>query len=502
VSLEDEVRTPERSEWDRNTSQASTNLAPLYLPLSTQPTLVTRRGSDDLPTEVKGSGVRWTEGLGYQIQVPLEDPSQYKVYDVEFINDAWYLLTPTQEGFVTIAKGKLNPNQWGTGVWPEDHPSNPKNIVISTAESFGTYLEEGLTQMSGNPGTSVPPSKAKGKERENPKEEETPNDNGGSFRGKAPEIFNGDRTKSKAFISDMTIYMKVNRRNTDIKNPFTRIFIASFIKGPSVVNWVEAQFRRAEENLTYIAGGNEMDEDLWKDFIEQFEQAYVSSTAKEDAYMQLKKLAMKGDHLDEYIADFVALVSELDWDPDGEIACHYFRAGLPTPLVRQILQHEGNPRTLKKWKDAARTHHTRWAMTKAFGYTGKRKEKGSFKPQFHQKREKKERDPEAMDVDFAKLNLLSPQEREELMKSGRCFRCRKQGHMSKECPQNKATANETTMQEPPKTTPKQNRQSKLKEADRPPSYDSLLKQINACSMEDRQRLMEVFSNAGSDNEDF
>jgi hypothetical protein len=92
----------------------------------------------------------------------------------------------------------------------EDHPSNPKNIVIATAETFGTYLEEGL-QMSGNPGTSAPPSKAKGKEREDPKEEEASNGNNGSFRGKAPEVFDGDRSKSKAFISDMTIYMKVNR---------------------------------------------------------------------------------------------------------------------------------------------------------------------------------------------------------------------------------------------------------------------------------------------------
>jgi hypothetical protein len=212
------------------------------LPISTQEVTVNRRPTDDLPSEVKGSSVRWTEGLGYQIQVPLEDPSQHKVYDIEFINDTWYVLKPTKEGFITAVKGKLEPNQWGTGVWLENHPLNPKNIVISTAESFGAYLEEGLQQMSGNPGTSAPPIAVKGKKKETP-EEEVSNNNGGSFRGKAPEVFDGDRTKSKAFISDMTIYMKVNRHHPDIRNPFTRIFIAlSFIKGPSVVNWVKAQF--------------------------------------------------------------------------------------------------------------------------------------------------------------------------------------------------------------------------------------------------------------------
>jgi hypothetical protein len=38
--------------------------------------------------------------------------------------------------------------------------------------------------------------------------------------------------------------------------------------------------------------------------------------------------------------------------------------------------------------------------------------------------------------------------------------------------------------------------------DNPPSYNSLLKQINACSMEDRQKILEVFSQDGSDPEDW
>jgi len=32
--------------------------------------------------------------------------------------------------------------------------------------------------------------------------------------------------------------------------------------------------------------------------------------------------------------------------------------------------------------------------------------------------------------------------------------------------------------------------------DDPPSYESLLKQINVCSMEDRQKILEVFSQDG------
>src|SRR5882672_1335350 len=99
-----------------------------------------------------------------------------------------------------------------------------------------------------------------------------------------------------------------------------------------------------------------------------------------------------------------------------------------------------------------------------------------------------------MDVDFTQLSL---DKKEQLMKSGSCFRCEKQGHLSRNCLfKNKSTIREAiieTVDEPPKK-----REKKKKQEEEPPSYDSLLKQINACSMEDRQKLLEVFSQDGSE----
>jgi hypothetical protein len=53
-----------------------------------------------------------------------------------------------------------------------------------------------------------------------------------------------------------------------------------------------------------------------------------------------------------------------------------------------------------------------------------------------------------------------------------------------------------------KVETKQPKKDKKKEKDEPPSYDSLLKQINACSIEDRQKILKVFSQDGSELEDF
>jgi hypothetical protein len=71
-------------------------------------------------------------------------------------------------------------------------------------------------------------------------------------------------------------------------------------------------------------------------------------------------------------------------------------------------------------------------MARAFRYQGKKDTHGRFKPRFNpQKDKKKEHDPDAMDIDYTQM---SPEKKEQLMKSGSCLRCEKQGHLSKDCP--------------------------------------------------------------------
>jgi hypothetical protein len=84
-------------------------LASIYLPISTQLIVVTRRQTNDLPQKVKGK-VHWTEGIGYQAEVPTKQEGQYRIFDIEFINNKWYQLANTTEGYKTTTKGELQPN--------------------------------------------------------------------------------------------------------------------------------------------------------------------------------------------------------------------------------------------------------------------------------------------------------------------------------------------------------------------------------------------------------
>ena len=124
-----------------------------------------------------------------------------------------------------------------------------------------------------------------------------------------------------------------------------------------MVNWVETQTDLIEEELE-SNGKDEKDEDLWLDFLARFKNAHLSTTQKEDAYVRMQKLQMKGDLLDEYITDHKTLVSELGWDHESEMSCHSFREGLPKTLAKRIIETEGLPESYSRWIKHAQKYHS------------------------------------------------------------------------------------------------------------------------------------------------
>ena len=146
---------------------------------------------------------------------------------------------------------------------------------------------------------------------------------------------------------------------------------------------------------------------------------------------------MKNRNLDEYIAQHVTLIAELKWEEDGDMSCHSFRTGLPDPLVNKILSMEGLPDNLDLWVKYAQRHHTWWAIAKALEYGGRgqegqRSSNNNWRARQHTDKGKRDQEPDRMDVDFAQLSLTK---KEQLMKEGKCFRCKQARHLSHNCPQ-------------------------------------------------------------------
>ena len=132
-------------------------------------------------------------------------------------------------------------------------------------------------------------------------------------------------------------------------------------------------------------------------------------------------------------------------------------------------------------------------MNWALGYVGRDLEKkGKTWTGLNTFKKKKSEDPDAIDIDKAQID---PAKWEKLMKSGSCFHCKKQEHLAKNYLSKKPQIQEASS-EPTKKKEK-NKQSEEK----PPSYKTIIKQINLCSMEEWQKLLELFGKE-DEEEDF
>jgi Zinc knuckle len=147
-----------------------------------------------------------------------------------------------------------------------------------------------------------------------------------------------------------------------------------------------------------------------------------------DELWSLRK--MKNELIDEHIAKFKMLAAESKIDTTNPLTIELFKETLPWSLMLQLMKLETPLKTINNWYEwAAELDHRHAKINRAVertqGTGGKDKtpQKKYYFPRW-------ERDPNAMDVD-----RLTIEERNQLMKEGRCFKCRNTGHWANKCPE-------------------------------------------------------------------
>ena len=235
-----------------------------------------------------------------------------------------------------------------------------------------------------------------------------------------------------------------------------------------VNDWVNTQ----ENNLvtrTDTTCPNHVREDdkvLWAEFETAFHDAWTDTSKKQNAYNQLMKLTMAGWDIDTYIATFERLALAAGWalDAEGTIVC--FREGLSKGIHSKALDRDKIPRTMDEWKAAARTEVARAKEKYNAGLTNTQRR--NQQTRHYNTTQNQQQTPAPtnsnpnivpMDVDATtttNFKKLTPEERTQLAKEGRCFQCRLQGHVARNCPKNtnnnQAKARETTSDKPADTT--------------------------------------------------
>ena len=215
------------------------------------------------------------------------------------------------------------------------------------------------------------------------------------------------------------------------------------------------------------------------------------------------RLTMNGWDVDTYIATFDRLALAAGWDQDSEGTIAKFREGLSKGVHSKALDCDRIPHTIDEWKAAARMEVARAKEKYNAGLTGNQRrnspKSGNYNtpntPRAQSNSNNNGVVPMEVDNATAQTNFkkLTPEERAQLTKEGRCFRCRLQGHMARDCPKNanrnfntqvhETTTNDKNVEPPPKNSTTTNT---------PPSTKlTRAQQIRALkeAMEDEERAM-------------
>ena len=234
---------------------------------------------------------------------------------------------------------------------------------------------------------------------------------GDKLFGQPPDVFTGDRTKTKEFLTQWELYYNLNHLSTLMGVPYSRCMLfLTFCKGPLMATWASTISQdlttRARQPNVRINDGQ-----LWIHLMDSFRQQYADTQEKERAEDVLQQgIKMRGEDLDGYIARYKNLVMEAGYNRDDPLCLRKFTDGLPHNLYKDCMRLD-RPGTYEQWKESAIRRQGEYVHFK----NCKEQVKGvppclynPFTP--HQIVQMVHRDPDAMDVDQGRARLAGAED--------------------------------------------------------------------------------------------
>jgi hypothetical protein len=246
-----------------------------------------------------------------------------------------------------------------------------------------------------------------------------------------PKPFTGKRQDYKKFMQDVLLYIRINHKiyeTDEDKIIFTLSFFNDSDAATWKEQWVEEKFKQDPVNF-----GN------WNDFANALNTAFLPYDAPGDALDEMKNMKLGDGSIENHVSNFKMAVTRSGLDKDSSAVVDYFRDSLTIPLQKRIMTLENPPTTLDKWCEwAMKMDNNYKKMQRVIGRSrqgktdaGKRKDETPRRWVF----QKKDRDPNAMDVD-----AITTERRAECLKKGLCFGCGKPGHLGINCPDKQPSA--------------------------------------------------------------
>ena len=244
----------------------------------------------------------------------------------------------------------------------------------------------------------------------------------GKGKIKDPEIFNGDRSKTRSFLNQL--FLLFTARPHDFTNDHTKIATAlSFMEGDNINYWKDTAIRLAEEE---IQPGIPRGFGTWAAFKQAFQVSFAPVDEVNDSMVQLTTIQLRDyASVDEFNARFMDLAVKGNiLDSTSQLAL--YRQALPDYLLRKIALSYPAPTTIADWMVRTKEIDQNYQLTeKILANRKTRKAKTTRKAV---------KIVNTQDDTEVKVNRLTEKERKDLQDKGLCFRCRKAGHISRNCP--------------------------------------------------------------------
>jgi len=184
------------------------------------------------------------------------------------------------------------------------------------------------------------------------------------LEGIHPDKYNGDCSQTTRFLASFNQFMLMNYKADIAKDPIMHsIYFLSLLEGPKCKGWVDA----ADRWLWQVVEDPSMlpyRSNAWFELEKWFKEAFSDYAEWERAQDKMKKLRMKNNNLDEYLASFktFALCTKLDVNDLSNLWT--FALGLPQSLANACIKME-NPKTYKQWRATVQRQQKIYLKTKA-----------------------------------------------------------------------------------------------------------------------------------------
>jgi hypothetical protein len=142
--------------------------------------------------------------------------------------------------------------------------------------------------------------------------------------GSLPRIFDRDRTRAEAFLTEFLGYLVLDNGVPGLESPIRQVTLAlTLIKGEKVDLWV----RNMIDAIRRLHPVHHNVPAVWIEFERAFREKFVDSTGELHARNQLDKLKFKYLEIDGHIAKFEDLVVKANYNLASQEAINLFLKG-------------------------------------------------------------------------------------------------------------------------------------------------------------------------------